>query len=81
MFEIKLKDIISEIILEGARIIEPNITGWKKNSCTEPKKMEKNISEGIKCPINWFKLHIFKMYILLSLGQNRTWDKDQHKYS
>ena len=43
--------------------------------------MEKNISEGIKCPINWFKLHIFKMYILLSLGQNRTWDKDQHKYS
>jgi len=73
MLEIKLKDIISEIILEGggARIIEPNIRGWKINHVQNQKKWKKIISEGIKCPIHWFKLHFFKMYILLSLGQNR----------
>ena len=73
MLEIKLKDF-SEIILEG---------GGGQNNRAEYKRMEnkfhvqnqkkwkKIISEGIKCPIHWFKLHFFKMYILLSLGQNR----------
>ena len=45
MLETKLKDIISEIILEGggARIIELNIRGWKINFMYRTKKNGKKL--------------------------------------